>query len=216
MHVRLVLQVFFGQSLHLLGGRACSCVACRNHGPGSVRTPLFAGTTQCMNTWLPLHCAQGIEAACVTSTLSRLLCSLRKAWRVRRGASGAQLPSAPHHIAGYGCSSLHNSMCFFPGKKQTCIAGASPCMPADGVTVPCYGLTRSSLILCFRSVALPDAAPRGRRSIQPAGNLCTMAQASLLTGRCIPTLPCKARSSRPQVHPMTGQGLAGFTPEVAA
>ena len=43
-----------------------------------------------------------------------------------------------------------------------------------------------------------------------------MAQASLLTGRCIPTLPCKARSSRPQVHLVTGQGLAGFTPQVAA
>ena len=41
-----------------------------------------------------------------------------------------------------------------------------------------------------------------------------MAQASLLSGRCIPTLPCKARSSRPQVHPMTGQGLAGLTLEV--
>ena len=67
---------------------------------------------------------------------------------------------------------------------------------------------------------LPIGRPAGRCTLRtpelyrPAGNLCTMAQASLLTGRCIPTLPCKARSSRPQVHPMTGQGLAGLTLEV--
>ena len=37
-----------------------------------------------------------------------------------------------------------------------------------------------------------------------------MAQASLLTGRSIPTLPCKARSSRPQVHTNNGQGFVGL------